>query len=63
MANWYLKYYCLFIDELPFNKINVVFFRDRLINWTYRLIPHSTSDFDDWLQFYKIDLKKSFLKK
>ena len=37
--------------------------RDRPINRTYRLIAHSTSDFDDRLQFYKIDYFESFLKK
>ena len=34
--------------------------RDRPINRTYRLIAHSTSDFDDRLQFYKIDYSKVF---
>ena len=34
--------------------------RDRPINRTYRLIAHSTSDFDDRLQFYKIDYFKVF---
>ena len=42
---------------------NLEIYRDRLINRTYRLIAHLTSDFDDWLQFYKIDYLKSFLKK
>ena len=37
--------------------------RDRPINRTYRLIAHSTSDFDDRLQFYKMDYFKFFLKK
>ena len=36
--------------------------RDRPINRTYWLIAHSTSDFDDRLQFYKIDYFLSFLK-
>ena len=40
-----------------------MFCRDCPINWTNRLIAHSTSDFDDRLQFYKIDYFKSFLKK
>ena len=41
--------------------------RDRPINRTYRLIGHSTSDFDDRLQFYKIDyfdvLKKKIVSR
>ena len=37
-----------------------LFDRDRPINRTYRLIAHSTSDFDDRLQFYKIDYFKVF---
>ena len=36
--------------------------RDRPINRTYQLIAHSTSDFDDRLQFYKIDYFKFFEK-
>ena len=36
--------------------------RDFLFNRTCRLIAHSTSDFDDRLQFHKIDYFLSFLK-
>ena len=35
--------------------ITSIFIRDCPINRTCRLIAHSTSDFDDRLQFYKID--------
>ena len=51
--------------EVEKHKIDLFFSvsnRDRLINRTYRLIAHSTSDFDDRLQFHKIDYLKSFLK-
>ena len=43
-------------------KICKHFVRDRPINRTYRLIAHSTSDFDDRLQFYKIDYFLSFFE-
>ena len=52
------------ITFLPYRgKTGQVLTRDRPINRTYRLIAHSTSDFDDRLQFYKIDYSESFLKK
>ena len=41
---------------------NCVTTKDCPINWTCRLIAHLTSDFDDRLQFYKIDYFDYFEK-
>ena len=43
-------------------KIQYQPIRDCPINRTCRLIAHSTSDFDDRLQFHKIDYFKLFEK-
>ena len=40
-----------FTPNTKLKELNTVFVRERLINRTYRLIAHSTSDFDDRLQF------------
>ena len=51
MSVWLYKMNGSTIILALWRLMNIFILRDRPINWTYRLIAHSTSDFVDWLLY------------